>query len=355
MNVIPTVLLAFWAFCYYGGEVSAQQDTKKQRVLLAETIYFGSGSAKVESQFEPALRKIISAQAEKPDSKIWIHAHTDSIGAAAFNEALSASRALSVEMALSRLGADTMRMDIRHYGAYSPLSDNRTEKGRAENRRVAVYVIQELDASELGVWGLVRGRVTDAATQKPLKTTLIFNSLQGRDSLQTDSAGYYELRFSQFANAEGRAYSKGYFFVAKVVKPLFQDTVELNFSLERALVGGKLMLTDLYFQPGTADLLPSSKVALEGIYTFLATDEDLKIEIGGHINKPNQAPIERSSTSFRLSEERARSVRDYLVARGISAQRLSYKGYGNWEMIHPQANSEIQEQLNRRVELKVTE
>lgn len=356
MNVILSSLLLLGAFfCCCPAPLRAQQDTKKQRVLLAETIYFGSGSDKVEASFSAALRKVIAAQSEHKESKIWIHAHTDSIGGAVFNEALSAARATSVEIALAQLGADTSRMNIRHYGAYSPLADNRTEKGRAENRRVAVYVIQELDASELGVWGVVRGQVRDAQTQKPLQATLIFNSLQGRDSITTDSAGNYALQFSQFANAEGRAYCKGYFFVSKVVKPLFQDTVELNFSLERALLGGKLMLTDLYFQAGTAELLPSSKVALEGIYTFLAMDETLKIEIGGHINKPNLAPIERTSPSFRLSEERARSVYNYLIERGIPSQRLTYKGYGNWEMIHPQARTELEEQLNRRVELKVTE
>lgn len=82
---------------------------------------------------------------------------------------------------------------------------------------------------------------------------------------------------------------------------------------------------------------------------------NLKIEIGGHINKPNQGMVEQSSSSFKLSESRAAVVYYYLIEHGISEDRLAYKGYGNSEMIHPNANTPVQEQMNRRVELKVIE
>jgi len=327
----------------------------KHRVLLAETIYFGSGSANVEKNYEPALKRISDMQKENATRLIWIHAHTDSIGTVAYNEELSANRALGVERALERLGADSLRMDIRHYGPYSPTANNQTEAGRAENRRVAVYIIEPLDSSKLGIWGVLRGRVTDAATGAPLACDLYITSLSAKDTVSSDSNGYFMHSVSNFNPTELRASRKGYFFVSKVQKPLFQDTLTVNFSLERAIVGGKMMLNDLYFQMGTAQLLPSSQAALEGILNFLSLNEELKIEIGGHVNRPNEPHLETTSVSFRLSESRAKSVYDALIERGISRERLSFKGYGNWEMIYPNAETELQQLMNRRVELKVTD
>jgi outer membrane protein OmpA-like peptidoglycan-associated protein len=329
--------------------------TSKHRVLVAETIYFGSGSANVEKSYELKLKQIADMQKENTTRLIWIHAHTDSIGTTAYNEQLSADRAQGVERTLERLGADSLRMDIRHYGPYSPTGNNQTESGRAENRRVAVYIIEPLDSSKFGIWGILRGQVRDASTDAPLVCDIYITSLSAKDTVRTDSNGYFTHSVENFNPTELRASRKGYFFVSKVQKPLFQDTLTVNFSLERAIVGGKMMLNDLYFQMGTAQLLPSSQAALEGILSFLSLNDELKIEIGGHVNRPNEPPLETSSASYRLSESRAKSVYDALIERGISRERLSFKGYGNWEMLYPNAETELQQLMNRRVELKVTE
>ena len=90
-----------------------------------------------------------------------------------------------------------------------------------------------------------------------------------------------------------------------------------------------------------------------GVLAFMKFNDDLKIEIGGHINKPNEPPVSENSSSFILSKERAQAVYNYLIDNGISKDRLTYKGYGNFEMLYPRAETPIQEQMNRRVELKV--
>ena len=46
---------------------------------------------------------------------------------------------------------------------------------------------------------------------------------------------------------------------------------------------------------------------------------------------------------------------DYLLANGISEKRISFKGYGNWEMRFPKARSESQQAMNRRVEIRILE
>ena len=102
-------------------------------------------------------------------------------------------------------------------------------------------------------------------------------------------------------------------------------------------------------------LIASSEKALEGLLSFMKFNDELKIESGGHINKPNEAAVKENSSSFILSKERAYTVYNYLIDNGIDKSRLSFKGYGNFEMIYPEANTPIQEQMNRRVELKVVE
>ena len=196
----------------------------KHRVLLSERIYFNSASAQVDASYQATLQKITKTQAAAPNRYIWIHAHTDSIGAVDYNENLSAERAQNVEIALEKIGADSLKMEIRHYGPYNPTGDNSTEKGRAENRRVAVYVIEPVDSSRIGAWAVLRGRLIDAKTQKPIVGQLHITSLSGKDTISTDSQGYYFYKSMDFNATEVRAYVKGYFFVSKVCKPIFQDT-----------------------------------------------------------------------------------------------------------------------------------
>ena len=79
----------------------------------------------------------------------------------------------------------------------------------------------------------------------------------------------------------------------------------------------------------------------------MSSNQNLKIEIGGHTD--NQGNDEYN---MNLSLERAKSVYNYLISKGISADRMSYKGYGETK---PIASNDTEEgrQLNRRTEFKV--
>lgn len=98
---------------------------------------------------------------------------------------------------------------------------------------------------------------------------------------------------------------------------------------------------------------------------------DLSIEIGGHVNvpydeinayplKPGQTPAEyvmarKASWEKTLSAKRAELVLNYLLRNGISASRMTAKGYNNSKMVCPfiSCNS-TQQEMNRRVEITVT-
>ena len=84
-------------------------------------------------------------------------------------------------------------------------------------------------------------------------------------------------------------------------------------------------------------------------------NDTITIEIAGHINRPNYPPVDKLSWDFKLSEKRAKMVYDYLLENNIPKERISYKGYGNFQMRYPKARSEKEQAQNRRVEIRVIE
>ena len=72
-----------------------------------------------------------------------IQGHTDNIGSAAYNKDLSQRRAESVRTYLIGKGVAEGRLTAHGYGLEQPVADNKTEKGRAKNRRVEFRLISE--------------------------------------------------------------------------------------------------------------------------------------------------------------------------------------------------------------------
>ena len=73
----------------------------------------------------------------------------------------------------------------------------------------------------------------------------------------------------------------------------------------------------------------------------------MKCELSGHTDGKGSVAYNQ-----KLSEQRAKAVYDYLIERGVSADNLSWKGYGKSEPIATNATDEGR-QLNRRVELRL--
>lgn len=119
-------------------------------------------------------------------------------------------------------------------------------------------------------------------------------------------------------------------------------------SLEGCAVGDVIVLRGVNFEFDKATLTVNAKTILDGVADALQKRSDIKVELGGHTDGKGS-----DSYNAKLSDRRAKSVKDYLVAKGIAADRMSTKGYGE---SMPVATNETDEgrELNRRVELKVT-
>lgn len=114
--------------------------------------------------------------------------------------------------------------------------------------------------------------------------------------------------------------------------------------------GDKLVLNNILFQANSTSLLSRSKTELTSLAYLLKNNPNIKIEIDGHVNAPGE---KNTDYNLKLSEGRAKAIYDYLIKNGIEASSLSYKGYGNTQMIFPNAKTEMEMKVNRRVEILI--
>ncbi len=100
-------------------------------------IFFDFNKADLKPESGPALREIAGLLKAEAGVKVWVVGHTDYIGSAETNAALSSARAAAVVQALIKgHGLDAKRLSSHGAGPYAPVATNATEEGRAKNRRV---------------------------------------------------------------------------------------------------------------------------------------------------------------------------------------------------------------------------
>lgn len=144
----------------------------------------------------------------------------------------------------------------------------------------------------------------------------------------------------------------GYFFDSELIKPSQQDLTEppktVNFQMKPIKVGTKIKLKNIYFATNSARFDSVSLVSLNNFLEFLQINPTLKISLLGHTDS-----VGSRLHNKRLSWRRAKAVHDYLVAHGISAERVSYKGYGEDQPVASNATKQGRAK-NRRTEFIVT-
>ena len=113
-------------------------------------------------------------------------------------------------------------------------------------------------------------------------------------------------------------------------------------------VGTVIKLDRVFFETAKWDLLPASNEQLDELVNLMLEYSSMLIEIHGHTDSRGDDKYNQN-----LSENRTKSVFDYLVQKGIEANRMKYFGYGEKKPIADNNDSEGR-QLNRRVEFVVT-
>ena len=113
-----------------------------KKIELKQTVYFDTRKATIKRVSFPLLDEVAQALADHPTIKVRIEGHTDSQGSDKFNLKLSKNRAASVRKYLIGKGVDPFRMEAQGFGESVPIEDNRTNAGRAANRRVEFFITE---------------------------------------------------------------------------------------------------------------------------------------------------------------------------------------------------------------------
>jgi OmpA-OmpF porin, OOP family len=118
----------------------ADELTKSGHIALYG-IHFETGKATILPDSETVLSEVAKMLQQNPDLKVSVEGHTDNVGSAAANQALSEKRAQAVVAWLSSHGVAAARLKAKGWGQTKPVEDNATDAGRAKNRRVELVKI----------------------------------------------------------------------------------------------------------------------------------------------------------------------------------------------------------------------
>jgi len=199
-----------------------------------------------------------------------------------------------------------------------------------------------------------QGNIYDKNTKKGLGARVeLIDLASGKvtQSVQSDSVtGKYTIVIT-----EGKEYALyvnrvNYLFESlnfNYIKPANFNPQTLDVYLTPITAGSKVALNNIFFETNSYVLEEKSKIELKKLITFIQANPKQKIELSGYTDNVGTA-----DANMKLSNMRAKAVYDYLIAQGIKATNITYKGYG---ASNPVADNTTEEgrQKNRRLEIKI--
>ncbi|HBS86102.1 MAG: hypothetical protein A2W91_07915 [Bacteroidetes bacterium GWF2_38_335] len=203
---------------------------------------------------------------------------------------------------------------------------------------------------------IVKGKITEADNTTPISADIEIWDIEKNVRIATftsnSATGNYLLSLPSGKNYGINVAAEGYLFHSENFNIQensgFAEIIK-NITLNKLTQGSSIILNNIFFDYAKATLKSESFTELDKIVKIMNAFPSMKIEIGGHTDNVSSA-----ETNAKLSEERAKSVVDYLILEGINNNRLSYKGYSFSKPIAPN-DTEVGRAKNRRVEFTIIE
>lgn len=168
----------------------------------------------------------------------------------------------------------------------------------------------------------------------------IYQTLNSKDNLSTIKLqpGVYVFDYS----------ADGYYSKKVTVDLATQDFAEQNIQLNKVKKEA-FTLGPINFETNKSVFTSGSLAILDNFIKVLKDNPNLKFEISGHTDN-----VGKAESNIKLSQTRAKACVDYMISKGVSANQLVSKGYGETKPIVPNDTAKNRF-LNRRVEAKIIE
>ncbi|MBN2779169.1 MAG: OmpA family protein [Bacteroidales bacterium] len=131
------------------------------------------------------------------------------------------------------------------------------------------------------------------------------------------------------------------------------DTVFVQLVFDRIVIDKPIVIENIYYDYDKWNIRPDAAIELDKIVALLIENPQIIIELGSHTDARGTKWYNEN-----LSQKRAESAVQYIVSNGIAKDRITAKGYGEYQLVNKCADgvkcSEEEHQLNRRTEFKVT-
>lgn len=337
-----------WIIFFLPFSLFGQSLIDTSLTLNVEVIYFANNEHELSDSASLQIEEIANQSLEISDFTIHIDGYTDDVGSVQYNQKLSESRCQAVKQKLLAMNINADHMIIRPHGEADLISDQKKNIDRSKSRRVVVRLTQPKRMVKIS------GQILDPLLQKSIFASITLNAKDYTASTTTDSTGKYSIMapYDEFAILQYNA--EGYFFHSQRIKTKGKLIHEpINIRMQQITLGAKKAIDNLLFHPDTDVPVKQSRPTIEQIFNFLSINNKVCIELAGHVNYPNEAPVPKQSYYMNLSIMRALAIQKEMTAKNIDDKRMLCKGYGNWEMIYPKATIEKHARLNRRVEVKI--
>ncbi|PCI96812.1 MAG: hypothetical protein COB15_09010 [Flavobacteriales bacterium] len=217
-----------------------------------------------------------------------------------------------------------------------------------------LYKFNMPEAVKPNVVNYLKGKVYDVVTKKPIAAHFQLIDLKTGEvvveSFADEATGEYLVSLPINKEYALSASYDGYLFFSEnflLTEGTAQKPYRKDVPLQKIEVNKSVVLKNVFFDTDKFNLKQKSKIELDKLVSFLTKNTTVKIELGGHTDN-----VGSTQSNQILSENRAKAVYDYLREKGVAADRLTAKGYGDTMPISDNT-TEKGRAKNRRSEFKI--